>query len=320
MTFDEYEKQAAETVQLNLADDQAKMELVFGLISEVGCLARAFKLYIRDNVGLEGQRERLTEDIGDVQWYVAMIAKSLDIRLQEVVDANLRRTHDRYLSSETQYHPKFDEGYPATERFPRRMLFESRPAAAGEGDSDPHAMFTIVDAQPYPLEFLEVDAAGKRLGFVKGDGVGDAVNDNAPREDGYRYHDAVHVAFMAVLGWSPVLRHLLRIKRKSNDAVDRYQDGARARDVEEALSAVLKVFSRTRNGFATEADVDGETRDMIRRVVSDLEVADAPIWLWAKAISQGFVAMDALHRNSGGWLIADLDAQTLTFHQSKPEF
>ncbi|MBN2971767.1 hypothetical protein JW805_07030 [Roseomonas aeriglobus] len=321
MDFEEYQRRAAETVKVDPATDEGRMELVFGLMSEVGSLARAFKLYLRDRIGLDAQRSRLIEDLGDVQWYLVMIAGSLGISMEEVVDDNLARTHDRYSHESTAYRPPFDDGYPDREVFPRRMLFRIVPAEGAAGDLSAHVSFHVEDARPYAFPELEEEGAevGNR-GFVRGQRIGDPVNDNAMHEDGYRFHDAVHVAFMAVLGWSPVMRQLLQVKRKSDPDVDRTQDGARARDLEEALSAILKVFSRTRNDFASETDIDGEVRDLIRRVVTGLEVEKVPIWLWATAIAQGYEAMNALRMNGGGWLLADLDRQEVAFHAERPEF
>ena len=38
--------------------------------------------------------------------------------------------------------------------------------------------------------------------------LGDPVTDNTHDDDGYRFHDVMHLANMAVLGWSPVMRSL----------------------------------------------------------------------------------------------------------------
>ncbi|WP_426280214.1 hypothetical protein [Sphingomonas sp. NFX23] len=322
LEFNEYQDRAAGTVKMDLGKSDGRMELVFGLMSEVGSLAQAFKLYLRDAVGLEMQRSRLIEDIGDVQWYLAMIARSLDIDLEDVVRENLNRVTDRYGSlqaGDPAQVTNFDEGYTQTEVFPRRMLFRIAASDGPEGDPSPHVSFYVMAAAPYAFEAFG-DEDGKQVGFRLGQSIGDPVNDNSSTDDGYRFHDAVHVAFMAVLGWSPVMRHLLRVKRKSNLVVDRTQDGARARDLEEALSAILKAFSTGRNHYASDKDVDGEVRDFIRRVVSDLEVASAPIWLWARAITQGYSAMNALREKGDGWLVADLDLRSVSFHPERPDF
>lgn len=319
MQFDDYQSAAAKTAQLDLATPTGRMELVFGLMAEVGSLAQVYKMYLREDVALESQRERLVEDIGDVQWYLTMIARSLDIPLGSIIEANLSRIADRYSSPVDGWRPTFDASYPATERFPRRMLFRIETVPASTADLLPHVALYVEEATPYVFSNA-IGHGGKRTGFVLGEAIGDPVNDNAVVEDGYRYHDAVHIAFMAVLGWSPVMRDLLRIKRKSVPDVDRTEDGARARDLEEALSAILKEFSTSRNGFVREIDVDGAVRDVIRQIVKKLEVAEAPIWLWAKAICQGYLAMNSLRQNEGGWVVADLDAQSVSYSRERPVF
>jgi hypothetical protein len=69
--------------------------------------------------------------------------------------------------------------------------------------------------------------------------LGDRIGDNAPHEDGYRFHDVFHFAYVASMGWSPVIRSLLKRKRKSNQETDRVQDGARAANIEEAVTAYI---------------------------------------------------------------------------------
>ena len=43
------------------------------------------------------------------------------------------------------------------------------------------------------------------------------------KPDDYRFHDAFHYAYAAILGWSPVTRALFRLKRKSETDVDEGQ-------------------------------------------------------------------------------------------------
>ena len=56
---------------------------------------------------------------------------------------------------------------------------------------------------------------------------GDRLTDNIVDPDGYRYHDIFHFAYAVHLGWSPVIRSLLRAKRKSVPATDENEDGGR---------------------------------------------------------------------------------------------
>ena len=45
--------------------------------------------------------------------------------------------------------------------------------------------------------------------------LGNELTDNAYENSGYRYHDVFHLAYAAVLGWSPVRRQLMKQKRKT---------------------------------------------------------------------------------------------------------
>jgi hypothetical protein len=153
----------------------------------------------------------------------------------------------------------------------------------------------------------------KKLGYQVGGELGDPLTDNSRRVDAYRFHDAIHMGFLAVLNWSPTLRALLRLKRKSNPETDECEDGARAIFAEEGLAAVLSRLAKRRTGFLIEASVDGEVIDVAKAAAVDLEVEPLPTWLWRRAICQGFQAMHQLSENGGGYLVADLDLRTLTY-------
>lgn len=320
MEFKDYQDQAVGTFQLPIDSNVGRVELVLGLASEAGGVARIYKRLLRDKVTLNVQRPQLIDGLGDVLWYVAMIAKSVGLELDAVAARNLERTRDRYpnrLDNDLESSgADFDSSFPPTERFPDRMVFLLRHT---EKEGMPHVEFSLVQAEPNAFPNGADTEGKKRVGFTLGRPIGDVVNDNAAREDGYRFHDAVHIAFMTVLGWSPVMRGLLRLKRKSNPDIDRIQDGARARDLEEALSAILFELSMERKHFATEVDIDGEVRDVIRRVISNLEVAAVPVHRWANAIWQGYRAMNELMRNNGGYILADRKLGIIEFHATEPK-
>src|SRR5690606_31533809 len=107
----------------------------------------------------------------------------------------------------------FDGRFPEDERLPRKFVatFSERPLSRGV--------------------YVKISVNGVTLG--------DALSDNAREDDGYRYHDVFHLAYAAVLGWSPVTRALLKCKRKSSHKVDEVEDGARAAIVEEAVSILV---------------------------------------------------------------------------------
>jgi hypothetical protein len=190
----------------------------------------------------------LREELGDLLWYAAAVATACDLDLNEVAEDNLRRTRDAYrvrtVANLLEQLPVFDAGFPLEERLPRRIVFElmDRPARSSVHRA---ASVTLVGAEPnaFPDGPIEVEG-GKRRGYSVGAAVGDPLTDNSRRVDAYRFHDAIHIAFMTVLGWSPTLRALLRVKRKSDPEVDEVEDGARAIFAEEGLAAVLSRLAK----------------------------------------------------------------------------
>ena len=118
--------------------------------------------------------------------------------------------------------------------------------------------------------------------------------------DDYRFHDAIHLGFMAVLGWSPVMRSLLRIKRKSSPEADECEDGARAIFAEEGLAAVLSRLAPGRTGFLNRASIDGDVIEIARAATTGLEAEALPGWQWQVAICQGFRAMCLLGETTAG--------------------
>src|SRR5262249_52514017 len=159
--------------------------------------------------------------------------------------------------------PVFDADYPSWERFPRRLVVafaeERHPPGSGS------AVLTLVSAEPNEFPDGPLDQGDGRLsGFKVGSNLGDRLTDNSRRADAYRFHDAIHLAFMAVLGWSPTMRMLLRLKRKSNPETDEFEDGARAIFTEEGLAAVLSRLAKRRMGFLSETSVDGEVIEVAK--------------------------------------------------------
>jgi hypothetical protein len=145
--------------------------------------------------------------------------------------------------------------------------------------------------------------------LVVGGPLGDPLTDNARKPDGYRFHDAIHLGFLAVLGWSPTLRASLRLKRRS----DGCGDGARAIFAEEGLAAALARLAEAHNGFQTYQEVTRETVEVARAVTVGLEVHVVPGWSWRRAIWHAFRAVHQLNDHRGGELVADLDARSLTW-------
>jgi NTP pyrophosphatase (non-canonical NTP hydrolase) len=314
MELNEYQRKALKTSRAaERRDPQSSHAALLGLASEVGAILDVFKRYVRDDSMASLDKEIISTELGDTLWYVAAIASTLDLELDDIAAANIERAQDRYgwwLGDKIRI-PIFDKGWPRTERFPRCLTIEFRQV---QRRGKKLATLYLKDAQPNAFPEGSITRDGKQYGYTVDAQLGASLTDNSRRIDDYRFHDAIHMGFMAVLGWSPTMRALLQVKRRSDPATDEEQDGARAVFLEEGLAAVLAKLARSKGDFQQEGMVDGEVLDVVRAVVSDLEVQEVQAALWRKAISEGFRAMKQLGRNGGGFLVADLDEHSLTYH------
>lgn len=317
MEFSAYQRAASETSRLRLGGPQGAIEPMLGLASETGSILNIYKKYLRDGIDLAANREFLREELGDLLWYMAAVATACGLDLEDIAQANLRRTHDRYRcqhsGAECRSLPGFDAGYPLRERFPRRLVVAVTERLL---PSDRRAVaLTLVSAEPDTFPDGPVTVGGKLAGFQVGAELGDPLTDNTRRVDAYRFHDAIHLGFMAVLGWSPVMRALLRLKRKSSPEADECEDGARAIFAEEGLAAMLSRLAPGRTGFLSQSSIDGVVIDVARAAATGLEAEAVPGWLWQCAIQQGFTAMHLLDQHGGGYLVADLDTRELVYRK-----
>ncbi len=183
--------------------------------------------------------------------------------------------------------PLFDANFPLEEQLPRRMtiVFSER----------------VISGRPYVVEQLN------------GVNIGSRLTDNKLEPDDYRFHDVFHLAFAAILGWSPTLRALLKLKRKSNPATDETEDGARAIIIEEGISTWI--FNQgVRNSFYRSANgVDYDLLKAVHELVRGYEVEARPIWQWEQAILEGFRIFRELREHRGGAVSIDLDQRTIQF-------
>lgn len=145
--------------------------------------------------------------------------------------------------------------------------------------------------------------------------LGDSLNDNTYIKDDYRFHDVFHMAYMSVLGWSPVMRALLRCKRKSDSNIDENEDGARAAIIEEAVSVIIfNRFKKSRNlNSRSKLELDYSQYKYICIMCADLEVNGSPYRQWKDAVSQGYEIFRQLKRYRKGYVFLNLDDRTITF-------
>lgn len=265
---------------------------LLGLAGEAGGLLSEYKKFLRDGPAHQMFKERVREELGDILWYLANVATKFDLDLNSVAAENLRKIKDRW-DFPTGDSPvlfgrgySFDAGFPAAERFPRQMEVELKLAMKAD------------------KEVIQL--------LVDGVQCGDDLTDNAYTPDGYGFHDVIHFANIAVLGWSPVLRKLLGCKRKSDPKKDEVEDGGRAGAIEEGLAAVVFAYARHHQFFDGVSMVDYELLKSLRTAAQHLEVRVCSLADWQNAITQGYAVWRPIAHARGGKFKVDLDARTVT--------
>jgi len=101
MDFDKYQEKAKKydlfEPTSNLKD-VAFVEKVLGLTGEAGETTDKIKKILRDKDGAISpeDKESVSKELGDVLWYIANIARYLDIPLSEIATNNIGKLEDRY--------------------------------------------------------------------------------------------------------------------------------------------------------------------------------------------------------------------------------
>lgn len=288
MDFDYYQSEAKKTQQLYREDDEINEVVPFlGIIGETGSVVAELKKKLRDGENYSGFSKQLEEELGDVLWYVSNLASNYDLSLVEIAEKNLKKIKERWLEDDTSAYKILDEDYPEAEQFPRE----------------------------FEVKFIEYEDVGKTKLKIEYNGgqLGDPITDNSYNEDGYRYHDIFHFGYVAFLGWSPVIRKLMKIKRKSQEVTDEVEDGARAAIIEELVSLFVYSHAQNHQLFKYTDRVDSETLRDIQRLVSKIEVKDCTTRQWETAIIQAYKVLDELQKNKGGRVLVSIKNRKLLY-------
>lgn len=97
MTFDEYQKQALTTAIINPDPLMDKTIWAMGISGEAGEVLEKWKkivAYKEGNITDEDIAE-IKKELGDVVWYVSMMAHSLDLSLDDVMQLNVEKLASR---------------------------------------------------------------------------------------------------------------------------------------------------------------------------------------------------------------------------------
>lgn len=165
------------------------------------------------------------------------------------------------------------------------------------------------------IDIWEIDGSNPPIAMqqINGINIGDRLTDNISVGDFYRFHDVFHYAYAAILHWSPVTRALLRTKRKYDSVLDMNQDGARAILIEEGVATFVFNVAKRNNNFQgiSEGELSYDLLKMISSLVEGYEVEKCPLWLWERAILEGFKVFQYLQDNKKGRIMIDATQRTI---------
>lgn len=290
MDFKKYQEEASKTIQdYAKGKDASKLIPFLGLIGEAGSVISELKKSFRDGDTYTSYDNKLKEELGDVLWYISTIATQYKIDLEEIAEHNLNKIKDRFDSDSIDNFIIYDENYPAKERFPREF----------------EVQFKVVNDKGKEKVRIINNKNGKQLG--------DDITDNSYQDDGYRFHDIFHFGYVAFLGWSPVVRKLMDLKRRSDNSIDEIEDGARATITEELISLFIYNHSLDHKLFKYSSSVDSEILKTIQKLVAGIEVQSCTQKQWETAIIESYKVFDELRENNGGRVLVSIKNRKLIY-------
>lgn len=233
--------------------------------------------------------------LAEICWHVAAVASLYQLNLDDVAKFNVEK--NRFRRPDRAPTPLHDMESPEDHQFPRYFEIEIHSVAP---------------------DVSEMRWNGERLG--------DQLKDNSHEPDGYRFHDVMHLANVAHLGWSPVLRKMMGRKRREDPNLNDVEDGGRAAVVEEAIVKIIhaeaarrarirepNVAEEARCLFPVEEEVPFSLLKQVQRLAEGHEVYKNKAWEWEAAIRSGYDLFQKLREHKQGRVIVDLEKRSIDF-------
>ena len=273
-------------------------ELITNLISIAGRLANGENKYSKitsrkePNEKIQSAEIVFKKELKNALFHLTIISQKFETTLIKAASANIEKTYHRYICSKNSL-KSYDKSYPSHEQFSPKLKVVFKEVGFGDGK--------------------------KSLMYINKIKFGSPLSDNSKIHDDYRFHDAFHLAYLAVLGWSPVMRSLLQLKRKSCHQTDMVDDGARAKIIEEGISYIVFKYAEENNLLKNVERIDTHILKLIKTMVAGLEVDDRPLPLWEESIKEGFKIFRALKKHRTGKLIIDMESRSIKFKKIKKQ-
>lgn len=293
-TFQQYQNTAFLTAR---TANKELLEVCLAVLQQLGAQLMRSKLPpIEIKLNKEVIDRPTDKIVGEIIWHISALARLYGITLTKVLQENEDKISDREVRTAENRTPLHDLDVPAQYKLPRRM----------------------------EIAFVKISRTKARM-YKDGKPLGDDLTDNVYREDGYRFHDVMHLAHAAYLGWSPVLRKLLGLKRKHKNKIDEVEDGARAGIVEEAVLKIVhsegtradellpRKKGEIRQLFPERSKISNGMLKSIRNLVKGLEAYKNRYWEWEEAITNGHKAFYDLRVEEQGTINIDLNRRELSF-------
>jgi NTP pyrophosphatase (non-canonical NTP hydrolase) len=290
MDFQNYQEQASKTIQKSSLDEKLSSIVPFlGIIGEIGSVLTQLKIKLRDGKSYKVYEQKLSEELGDVLWYLSTIATQNSLSLDVIASKNLDKINDRFMVDENTEYIDFDLNYPEHERFPEEfeIMFKSY-------EENGMKKLQIIDQRDKTM-------------------IGDPLTDNTYEDDGYRYHDIFHYGYLAIMGWSPVIRKLFKLKRKSNSEIDVNEDGARSQITEELISLFIYHHAADLDLLKNCTTIDSGIIKQVQTLVKNTEVKDCSGKQWEKAILNSYEIFNRLRENEGGRVLVSKKNRQLIY-------
>ena len=94
MSFDEYQKAAARTMNARLSDNERLLDAAAGIAEEAGEVLAHVRKHLYQQKPLD--QAKLAEELGDVLWCVAAVATMQGLTLEEVAGGNISKLRARH--------------------------------------------------------------------------------------------------------------------------------------------------------------------------------------------------------------------------------